>query len=159
MIKINTTRFGELEVENDAIIKMSRGLLGFEQNTEYVLIQHRPDTSFRWMQSTQNAALAFVVVDPGVFIDGFDFDLSDGDAEKLELSNAEEALILVVVTIGKNGQETTANLAAPIVINSRNLVSMQVILQDSEYNVKEPIFGRVKTCENVEKENELAKAA
>jgi flagellar assembly factor FliW len=159
MIKVNTTRFGVLEVEEDAIIKMHRGLLGFESITEYVLIQHRPDTSFRWMQSITESELAFVVVDPGAFFDEYDFDLSDAEAQRLELQNEEDALVLVVVTIGKNGQETTANLAAPIVINSRNLTAMQVVIQESKYEVREPLIGRVKTQENMEKENELAKAA
>lgn len=159
MIKANTTRFGELEVQEDALIKMHRGLLGFEQNTEYVIIQHRPDTSFRWMQSTQEASLAFVVVDPSAFFDGYDFNLADTEAEKLEIENAKDALVMVVVTIGKNGQETTANLAAPLIINSKNLNAMQVVLQDNQYNVREPLVGRVNLNQNMEKDIEKAIAA
>ncbi len=60
-MKANTTRFGVLEVDDSSIIRMPKGPLGFEEQTQYILIQHREDTNFRWLQSLEEPSLAFVV--------------------------------------------------------------------------------------------------
>ncbi len=138
-MKVHTTRFGTLDVEESSILKMPRGLLGLEDYTEYIIIQHRPDTCFRWLQSVQEPGLAFVLVDPSEFFTNYEIEISDADAEKLQLEKAEDAVVLSIVTIGENGQNVTANLAAPIVINIHNLVGMQVVLQDPRYTVKHPL--------------------
>lgn len=138
-MKIDTTRFGVLEVEDTSVVKMVRGPIGFEDYTDYMLIQHRPDTNFRWLQSTQEAGLAFVVVDPSDFFADYEIDVADCDAEQLHLGNADDALVLAVVTICEGGKEINANLAAPIVINMKELVGMQVVLQDTRYSVKQSL--------------------
>jgi|YNPNPStandDraft_1061719.scaffolds.fasta_scaffold00001_11 flagellar assembly factor FliW len=141
-MKIDTTRFGVLEVDDDSVVSMPRGPLGFEDNTEFVLIQHRPDTKFRWLQSTADPALAFVVIDPSDFFADYEFEISDADAEKLNLDSADDALVLAIVTISEGGKEVTANLAAPVVINSKELVGMQIVLQDGRYSVKHSLIGQ-----------------
>lgn len=142
-MKVNTTRFGVLEVEDSSVLAMPRGLLGFEDNNEFCLIQHRPDTNFRWLQSTEDPSLAFVVVDPADFFMGYDIEIPDAEAEKLKLEKAEDALVVVIVTIKDEGKTITANLAAPIVINSKELLAMQVVLQDSRFHVAHPLVEGV----------------
>lgn len=155
-MKVETTRFGTLDIDDGAVVTMPRGPLGFEHCTEFCLIQHRPDISFRWLQSTTDPALAFVVIDPSEFFADYMIEVSDSDAELLQLSKPEDALVLVVLTIGKDGKETTANLAAPVVINSVKLVGMQVILQDDRYSTRHALITQEK---KVAVENASAKAA
>ena len=142
-MKVNTARFGAVEVEDSSIIRMPKGPLGFEEQKDYVLLQHRPDTSFRWMQSIDEASLAFVVVDPSEFFSEYEVEICDADAEKLHIANEEDALVIAIVTIGSEGKEITANLAAPIIINSKELIGMQIVLQDTRYSVKHSLVQRV----------------
>lgn len=135
-MKVDTTRFGMLEVDDSSVIRMQKGLIGFEEHKEYVLIQHRADTSFRWLQSTEEPELAFVVIDPSQFFTDYEVEINDLEAEKLNLQTENDALVLVVVTIGKDGKEVSANLAAPLVVNSKELTGLQVVLQDNRYAVK-----------------------
>jgi len=143
-MRIDTTRFGVVEIDDSSIIRMPRGPLGFEDRTSYCLIQHRPDTSFRWLQSTEDPRLAFVVVDPSEFFSDYEIELTDADVERLSLESAEDAMVLVIATVAENGAEVTVNLLAPIVINSKNLVGMQVVLQDNRYSVKHPLATQSK---------------
>jgi flagellar assembly factor FliW len=138
-MKIETTRFGLIEVDDASIIKMPKGPIGFEDYKNYCLIQHRPDTSFRWLQSVDEPNLAFVVVDPSQLFEDYEVELADPDVEALQLERAEDALVLTIVTIGENGKEITVNLAAPIVINAKKLIGMQVVLQNDKYPVRQPI--------------------
>ncbi len=138
-MKITTTRFGVIEIDDSSVIRMLRGPIGFEDYKNYCLIQHRPDTSFRWLQSVDEPSLAFVVVDPSQLFEDYNIELSDADAEALHLKRAEDALVLTIVTIGEGGKEITVNLAAPIVINANELIAMQVVLQDGRYPVRQPL--------------------
>lgn len=138
-MKIETTRFGALEIDDESIITMPKGPLGFEDNTKFVTIQHREDTAFRWLQSVEEPSLAFVVVDPSRFMDNYDIEISDMDVEKLQLESDKDAFILAIARISDGGKQIALNLAAPIVINSRNMTGMQIVLQDNRYAVKHPL--------------------
>ena len=56
-------------------------------------------------------------------------ELDEASAERLGLTDAADALLLVVLTIGADASSTTANLLAPIVIHDKTRVAAQVVLQ------------------------------
>lgn len=141
-MKVETTRFGALEVDKGSMVKMLTGPFGFEDQTEFCLIQHRSDTSFRWLQSTKIPDLAFVVVDPMEFFSDYEIEISDADAEKLHLTCEEDALVLTIVTIKNGGTSITANLIAPIIVNSRELLGAQIILQNEQYTTKHELVKK-----------------
>ena len=143
-MRVDTTRFGVLEIDEGSIIRMPKGPIGFEEQTDYCLIQHRPDSNFRWLQSVGEPGLAFVVVDPSEHLADCEIEVPDAEAARLRLKDPGDAMVLVIVTIGDHGREISANLAAPIVINSRELVGMQVILQDSPYPIEHPLVEQPK---------------
>jgi flagellar assembly factor FliW len=154
-MKVDTVRFGTIEIDDSSIIRMPRGPLGFEEQRDYCLIQHRPDTSFRWLQSIDEPCLAFVVVDPVEFFPDYEIELSDADAERLHLQSADDALVLVIATVRDGGKEVTADLAGPIVINSKELIGMQVVLQDNRYTVRHSLMEQVsKVCAHDTSEGE-----
>ena len=135
-MKVKTTRFGEVEVDESALITMPSGPLGFENSTRFCLIQHRAGASFRWLQSIEEPGLAFVVADPSEYFTDYEIELSDADTEKLQLKSEEDALVLTILTVRDNGASVSANLAAPIVVNSKNLTGTQIILQDDRYTAR-----------------------
>ena len=136
-MKVSTTRFGVMEVDDSRAINLVRGLCGFELQNRYTLIQQRPGMKFRWLQSLDEPGLAFVVIEPSAFFPNYEFEISSADAEKIHLKNPEDALALAIVTIGRDGREVTANLAAPIVINSKEMIGAQVIVQDNYYSIRQ----------------------
>ena len=142
-MRVETTRFGVLDVDESSVIKMPKGPMGFESLTEFVVIEHRPDTEFRWMQSTEDPALAFVVVDPAKFFNEYEIEISDADVEKLHLTSETDATVLVIVTIADSGKDITANLAAPVIINSKELIAQQIVVQDSRFGVKHQLIAYI----------------
>ena len=139
-MNVDTTRFGLVEADDSSIVRMPRGPLGFDDLTDYVLVQHRPDTCFKWLQSMDEPSLAFAVVDPEDFFDNYDIEICEADAERLHLAEGEDALVLAIVTATEEG--ATVNLAAPVVINSKERVGMQIVLQDHQYAVKYPLVSK-----------------
>lgn len=141
-MRVETTRFGSMDVDDSALITMPSGLIGFEMCTRFFLVRHRAGESFQWLQSVDEPGLAFVVVDPAAYFDGYEIEISDSDVEKLGLTDAEDAVVLTIVTIRDGGAGITANLAAPIVINSKNNIGAQVVLQDERYTTRHALIVR-----------------
>ena len=140
-MEINTTRFGTIEIEEEKIINMSRGILGFPEDKRYVLIPHREGSPFHWLQSVDTPGLAFVVASPGRFFQDYVFDISDEVEKDLEIESPEEVDCLVIITIPReNPKKPTANLLGPIVINVKKRLARQVVLDPNVYPVECPLI-------------------
>lgn len=138
---VETARFGRIEVGDDSIIRMPRGMFGFEDETDYCLVQNKPDMVFKWLQSVTDPGLAFVVVDPSHFFDDYEFRLSSVEAESVGLTASEDAMVLTTVSIA-GPSEVTANLAGPVVINTKSLLGMQVALEDERYGTRHALGSK-----------------
>ena len=139
-MNVETTRFGVLEVDEGTLITMPSGPLGFEGYTRFCLIQHDAQASFRWLQSIEEPGLAFVVVHPSEYFADYEIEISDADAAKLQLESEDDALVLAILTIRDNGQDISANLAAPVIVNSKNLMGAQIALRDERYTTQHALI-------------------
>jgi len=118
-LTVETTRFGQLTVPGTQLITIPDGLLGFPTATRYVILHHDQDQGipFRWLQSVEHPALAFVIVDPWILKPDYALELSDEVCESLQLSEEEGPLIFSIVTVPLEPAMMTANLQGPLVIN------------------------------------------
>lgn len=121
------TRLGRRVVDMDRVIHFPQGLVGFEDEREFVLLQLRPEAAMLILQSMKTPQLGLLVADPFTFIESFKPVVGEAEMALLQLGNLEEAAILVTVSI-PNGQpdNATLNLAGPIVINHQARIGMQV---------------------------------
>lgn len=121
------TRLGRRKIDPEKIIRFPRGLAGFEDMQEFILLQIRPEAPMLILQSTTHANLGLLVADPYCFLP--DYKVSIGNAEKslLGLEDAEDRSVLVTVSIPAGKPEEAAlNLAGPIVINHRLCLGLQI---------------------------------
>ena len=154
MEKINTTRFGEIEVDKDLLFNFVSPIIGYNNKKRFALVDYRPDSPFKWLQSMEDMDLAFPVTLCSYFNIDYQFELSDEDAQKLDIKEANEILALNIVTIPQiNPQGATINLLAPIIVNTTNNNAMQVILKDSKFPVRHTLFEK----KDEEKSDEGAK--
>jgi flagellar assembly factor FliW len=144
-LQIATTRFGALEIQEEQIIHMPSGIIGFPDQRKYVLLEQKKGSPFMWLQSVDNGALAFVLIDPLLFKPDYKVEIGPEDAEDLGLKNGgNEAQIMAIVNIlnrGEDGKPTaiTANLLGPIVINPEKKLAKQVVLYGGQYSHRHPI--------------------
>lgn len=139
---VSTTRFGEIEVPEEQILRIPDGLLGFESIRDYCLIPHCADSPFRWLQAVHEPALAFVVIHPFDYFAEYEFEIPDADLERLALECAEDVLVLAVVTI--NAEGVSANLVGPVVVNKKNRIARQVVLTDPRYKTRHALCQTAK---------------
>jgi flagellar assembly factor FliW len=120
-------------------VRMPTGLLGFEQIKDYVLASHPDEDPFGWLHVQDNSALAFVVIDPFVALPGYQPDIPQSDVEFLKLEQAEDALLVSIVTIHDDSR-ATVNLRGPVVINRHSHIGKQVIITNAAaYSVAHPL--------------------
>ena len=139
-MRVETTRFGVVEIDESTLITMQSGPLGFDKFTRFCLIQHRTGASFRWLQSIEEPGLAFVVVEPSEYFSDYEIEIGEADIQKLQLAVEEDALVLTILTIRDNGQSVSANLVAPIIVNNKNLTGAQIVLEDERYTARHSLI-------------------
>ncbi|MEJ5377188.1 MAG: flagellar assembly protein FliW [bacterium] len=135
-----TTRFGTIEVDEAKAVCFQEGLPGFPEARRFVLLQHSPESPFHWLQSMDDPALAFVVMDPLLLDENYLNAIPKESLAELNLEEAQGAAVLVIVNIQRANQSITANLMAPLVINPENRMGKQVILLGSGYEIRHTIM-------------------
>lgn len=131
------------ETGKEKIIFFQSGLPGFEYLCEFVLVPLEANQIFWWLQSVQQPEIALLVVNPFIFFPDYNVDLPEIIAKEIEIENLEETLVLTTVTIlGDDLSKVTTNLVGPIIINTRLSKGKQVILENSSYNIKQPLFKK-----------------
>ncbi len=143
-MKVKTTRFGELEVNPNDIVTFSEGLLGFENLKKYFVVDPGDSTLILWLQSTEDEKVAFPIIEPKIFKPDYIAKLLPADLNGLDLESLQSAKLYSILTIPANVTEMSANLKAPIVINSTKKVGKQIVLQDSKLSVKHEMYKELK---------------
>lgn len=140
-MEINTNHFGVIEYSNEDVIYFETGIPGFEDNKDYILVLSSDDElPFDVLQSIDDENVSFIVTNPFLFVDQYDFELSKSDLTALRIDEEEPKLaILSIVTIPEDAKQTTINIVAPIVINLDAKLGKQIMLDEYEA-VKYPIF-------------------
>ena len=139
---INTKYHGEVEFNNEDIIRFDKGIPGFNDESEFIILPISEDEIFSVMQSVSTDYLAFLIASPFHFFPDYDFQLEDTIVEELELESEKDVLVFSILTAGDPFEKTTANLLAPVIINTKNQKAKQVILNYGQYKTKHPIFQR-----------------
>ena len=151
-MKINTTRFGEIEGDEKNIFQFDMPILGYNEEKEFLLIESKDASVFRWLQSTITPDLAFLVTAPTFFGLDYVFELPDEAEAALDIKTAEELVVLNITKIPNNKpREATINLLAPLIFNITNHKAGQVILSGTGFDVTYPLFQN-----NNEEEKELS---
>ena len=144
-MKVNTTRFGELQVNKEDIITFSEGVLGFEKLKQFFVVDPGDSTLILWLQSIENGEIAFPIIEPKIFKPDYVAKLLPADMNSVELESLSDAKIYSILTIPSQVTEMSANLKAPIVINNSKKVAKQIVLQDSKLSVKYEMYKELKS--------------
>ncbi len=139
-MRFDTTRFGQINVKSEDIIIFPDGPLGFPDCTRFTFIDEDRAVPFRMLQSLDNPALAFVVVDPLIARNDYHFDVTREDLKLIKAESTENLLVYCIVTMSRNIHEVTVNLQGPLVINPAHRLGHQFVLVDTDYTTREKLI-------------------
>jgi len=141
---IKTGRFGELTIGDEDVILIPQGVLGFAEYTKFCLVDPGDETLILWLQSLENPHISFPVLEPKIFMPDYVVHLSGMELRELKLENVSQSAVFTILTIPEDVSAMTANLKAPLVINLKEQLGKQVILQENEYNIKHHVFKELR---------------
>jgi flagellar assembly factor FliW len=146
---IQTSRFGPVTLHGEDILDFPEGILGFNDLRRFVLLDDPNDEIFAWLQSCEVAQIAFPVLEPELFAQNYQVSLTKHDLESLSLpvvqGQGPRVRSFSIITIPEDPTQMTANLKAPIVINIEKRIARQIVLQDNNLAIREPIFQKLQT--------------
>ena len=130
-MEVQDTRFGTLNVDDKELITLDGGLMGFPNSTRYIMFPYSDDSSFFWLQSIDEPEIAFIVINPFDFFNDLVFEVSDDDAQSINLERGEDVEIFTLVTIPDGApEEMRTNLAGPVVVNVANRQGRQILVKE-----------------------------
>ena len=142
-MKIQTVKFGEVEIEESRIFDFVLPIIGFNNLTKYTILEPDKDTLFKWLQSIEEPALAFPIISVAALDYDYTVDLADNVVNDLEITNPESLLVMNITSIPQdNPRGTTINLLAPLIFNLDNRKAGQIVLSGSGYDISYPMFKK-----------------
>jgi flagellar assembly factor FliW len=141
MQKVQTTRFGEIEVDEHRVIHFQDGILGFPRQKAYVIVENSKDSPFIWLQSMEIPELAFVMTNPFSFKKDYLQSLSSEELSFFKGDEDKQLVVFSLVTVpAGHPEKATTNLLGPLVIDPKMRSGRQVILPNSGYSHRSPLF-------------------
>jgi len=149
-MQINTEKFGIVEVDEESVFTFVKPIIGFDDNTRYIIIEHDENSPFKWLQSLETPELTFPVTYTSYFNIDYTFELNDEDIKLLGLENVEDLLVLNIANIPhKHPEQSSINLLSPVLFNLKNKTAMQTILTNSNLPTRYKLFEQKKELETV----------
>ena len=141
MRKVHTVRFGEIEVDEEKIVHFKDGIPAFEEEHEFLIIPYDDESPYYFMQSLQTPELAFLITTPFIFFPEYVIEIDDETVKELSIKNQEDVMLYSLITIPNGSvRYMTANLLAPVVLNTDNMQAKQIVMEKTRYTTKHRLF-------------------
>ncbi len=129
-MKLTTTRFGAVQIEDHDILHFARGLAGFEECRSWVLLADAHNEAVAWLQCISRVDVAIPVTSPRRFVPDYKVRIPRSQLTALQLRDIDQTFVLAV--IGKTDRCLTLNLRAPLIINLDQRLGAQVVTADEQ---------------------------
>lgn len=131
--------YGKIQYELQDIITFKKGIPGFEEYKTYIS-KDMENSPFKILQCLENNELAFIIISPFDVVKDYEIKLSEELIKNTEIENEEEVLLYSIVTVSSKVENITANLRAPLVVNIKNKLGEQLIVDKDVYKIKHPLM-------------------
>jgi len=139
-MELVTKYHGVREYSNEDIIVFKKGLPGFKELKNFIIFPLEKNKGFNILHSIEDIEVGLVLISPFTFVTDYEFKIPDSYIKELVIDKPEEVLVLTTVNLSSNIENITTNLKAPIIINIKERLGEQLILDNDKYKIKEPLF-------------------
>ena len=123
------------------VIDLVHPLPGFPDHHRFALVQLDDAGVLCQLRSLDDPTLRFLVVPPMAFFPEYAPVVGDDVVDDLEIVDADDVVVLLVLNAGDSLTTTTANLLAPVVVNTATRRASQVILDDPDLPIAAPLVA------------------
>lgn len=122
-------------------IELISDLPGFPGLRRFVLVQFDENRLLFDLRSLDQPAVRFVVVPSVAFFPDYAPEVDSETLSQLGIDSSEQAWLLLIVTIGADISDSTANLRAPLLVNLTSKEASQVVLADDRLSLRAPLWS------------------
>jgi flagellar assembly factor FliW len=140
-MRVETSRFGAIEVDDREILTFTHPIIGFQEFRRFVLKRGASAVDVSWLQSMDSGELAFMLMDPRAVVPAYAVALGAGELAELAVQSVSELEIYTLVVAEAGTTRIRTNLKAPILVNPRQRLAKQTILDRSDYPVRFELGG------------------
>jgi flagellar assembly factor FliW len=141
-METNSKLFGKINYVKENIIYFEEGLIGIPDKKNFILIEKENFKPFSYLQCVDDGSFILVVINPILVIKDYKFEIYKDDLASVGLTenDTDNLSLLGIVIMADKIENVTVNLRAPIIININTKHAKQVILQNNDYSVEEPLI-------------------
>ena len=144
-MKVDTRWFGTIDIDDEKIITFDLGVIGFEDCKKFTLIydvDKGDEASIMWLQSLDEPEIALPMMKPELIKEDYDPIVEDELLKSLggDIIDAD-LIVFCVLTVPSDITKMTINFKAPVIITADTLKGVQLIADNSDYEVRCPIYS------------------
>ena len=139
-MEVITKHHGVVTYNEEDVIVFKKGLPGFKELKKFIVFPLESNEIFSILHSIEDAEVGLILVSPFTVNVDYEIKIPDTVTNELKIVNEEEVLVLTTVTLNSNIEEMTTNLKAPMIINIKEKLGEQLILDNDKYKIKEQLF-------------------
>ena len=133
-MKLQTQRFGELEITDEDVIDFPEGLVGLSRHHRFVLFADPESAELYWLQSVDSPEFAVATVHSSKAGGNYEVELASQDLDALQTKDAKNLEAFLI--LNRVDKQFSVNLRGPIIINAERMVGKQVVLKNPAYGVR-----------------------
>ena len=135
-MQLRTTRFGDIDVPDGTVITFTQPIIGFQEYRRFVLLPGPADSAVTWLQSTESGELAFLLMNPKDVVPDYKVSLGQHELSELAVSALSDLEIYTILVVSEDVSKVRTNLKAPILVNPRQRLGKQTVLEKSDYPIQ-----------------------
>ena len=139
---VKTKYFGEVDLPEEKIVTLERGLVGFDDYKKYTILydSEKEESNIAWFQSVDEPTLALPVINPTLIKEDYNPQVEEELLKDLGELTDENLVVFLVMTVPEDLKQMSVNLMAPIIINADTRKGAQVIVENPEYEIRYKIY-------------------
>ncbi|MCU6708441.1 flagellar assembly protein FliW [Paenibacillus sp. J5C_2022] len=122
--------------------RFEHGIPGFEHIQQYTFEKLENDLPMMLMRAVGDEEVSLLVASPFLFYPEYEWELSASVKEELAIEGEADVEVWSVISVTQELANSTINLLAPLVINTRTGAGKQLILHDHAYSSKAPLYRK-----------------
>lgn len=145
-MRIETQRFGNLNMKADQLFLFPQGLVGMENLLQWALLPDASNPSVAWLQCVTRVDCALPVISPRCYFPEYRVHITRRELSVLQMKPGAELYVLTTLS-GHVGKLTT-NLRSPLLLNLNRRLGCQVITEDQQ-PIQKPVPLATKSTPSV----------
>ncbi|GEN35041.1 flagellar assembly protein FliW [Aneurinibacillus danicus] len=138
-LTLESSLLGTIAYEAGEVYTFADGIPGFPHLHEFIF-RKIEDSPFTVMHAIQEDT-CFFLIDPFTRYADYECKLPAFALEQLKIESQEDVLCYTIVVLREPLTDSTTNLSAPIVLNVRERLGMQLALENEAYSIRTKLFA------------------